>query len=439
MRREARGLRSAALALALAATGARAWSVEGTAGALDLGGSVRTLPALAQQPHGDPEWGVFDQTLARLTAQARWRDLLVFELHAVEAVTLTSGGAAGSGTLLSGAATRYRALGLRWEQTSGARGAAALELDRLSLKLRLPFADLTVGRQPINFSKSLFWNPLDVFLPFDPRVFDRDYKPGVDAAHLLVPLGESSGVELVGALGRTLAPDAKAGAVAVQGGFAASSSEGAALVARAFTTLGRFDLALQGGKVYGGWMIGAGASGEALGLGLHAEAAALRADPSEKTTLLPDGNGSFRSALLVQSSLSASLGADRRFDNGLVVGLELFHNGGAAPADPLLAAAQEATGQVTNLSRDLGALLLKKKLTPLLSAKLAALLSLSDRSALFAPQLTWSLSDEAELLAGAQLGLGSRPGRDPVFGFPVPRSEFGTAPNLVWVEAKVYF
>ena len=441
-----RTLRAAAGALslvALAATAARAWSLEGPAGALDLGGSVRTLPALAQQPHGDPELGVFDQTLLRLTARARLFELLTLEVHAVEALTITSGGAAGSGTLLAGAATRYRALRLRWEQSSGERGAAALELDRLSLKLRLPFADLTVGRQPINFSKSLFWNPLDVFLPFDPRVFDRDYKPGVDALHLIIPLGGTSGVEVVSALGRTLQPDAKAGAVAVPGGFAAATRTGSAAVARAFTTLGRFDLALQGGLVYGGWMLGAGASGEAFGVGLHAEVAATRADAAADgntpPTLLPDGNGSLRFAPLLEDRLAVSLGVDRRFDNGLLVGLELFHDGGAAPGDPLLSAARVAVGALTNLSRDLGALLLKKQLTPLLSAQLAALLSLSDRSALFVPQLSWSLSDEAELLCGAQVGLGPRPGRDPLLKFPVPRSEFGTAPNLVWLEAKLYF
>ena len=43
------------------------------------------------------------------------------------------------------------------------------------------FAGLTIGRQAVSFGKAHFWNPLDVFLAFDPFQFDRDYKPGVDA------------------------------------------------------------------------------------------------------------------------------------------------------------------------------------------------------------------------------------------------------------------
>ena len=72
----------------------------------------------------------------------------------------------------------------------------------------LGWGDLTAGRQAITFGKAYFWNPLDVFFPFDSSQIDREYKPGVDALRIDVPLGAFSGLNLVGAAGRT---DAKAG------------------------------------------------------------------------------------------------------------------------------------------------------------------------------------------------------------------------------------
>ena len=434
-----------ALALLAAATGPGAVTLgpPGSEGrTLDLGASLRTIPGAVQQDSSTPKTGFFDQSLLRLTLLGRAGDWLKVEAHAVESVTIAGDGPVALYTSGGKAAQRYRALDLQWRQADGRRLGAYLDWDRASVRVSLPYVDVTVGRQAVNHSKTLFWNPLDVFLPFDPRTFDRDYKPGIDAARVQLTLGDASGLEVVGALGPTLALDANAGAASAAGasaGFFDSTKTGAAVLARAFTTLAHVDLSLQAGKVYGGIHFGAGASGELFGFGIRAEATLLRADGSLKTELLPDGNGSLRQVRLVDDAASLAVGLDRRFESELLVAVEVFHNGAAAADDLLLSAARVATFGAQSLSRDLAAVTASYPLTPLWTLSGAALLSLSDGSVLLTPGLKWSASNEVEVLAGALLGVGKRPGVDPALGFPVPRSEYGTYPNLVYLEGKVYF
>ncbi|MBS2024791.1 MAG: hypothetical protein JST92_20540 [Deltaproteobacteria bacterium] len=431
------GLVCCALVIAIAAP-ARAWNVSGDKGSLDLGGSLRTIPVVVEQPLAEPQWGFLDQSLLRLTAQGTVGDWLKLEAHAVETVSYASGGPTAGYTAQTAVAQRYRAFDLQWSQASGEHASAALELDRLSARFSLPHVDITLGRQAINFSKALFWNPLDLFLPFDPRAFDRDYKPGVDAARVQLSLGESSGIELVGALGRTLLVDAQKGSSAQESGFFASSWTGSALIARAFTTLAHVDLSLQGGKIFGGAEVGLGAAGELFSWGLHGELSFVRAD-QQPQTLFPDGRGSVHEVTVQEDSLSLVVGADHRFDNDLTLALEVFHNGAAASHDLILSAARVALGDTQSLSRDLGAATASYPLTPLWTASLATLVSFSDGSSLITPSIAWSAANEVDVLAGALIGIGPRPRTDPTFHFPAPQSEFGSYPNIVYVEAKLYF
>jgi hypothetical protein len=233
--------------------------------------------------------------------------------------------------------------------------------------------------------------------------------------------------------------DAMAGAVSTQNRWFDSTTTGAALLLRAFTTLAHVDLSLQGGKVYGGLALGAGAAGELFGFGVRGEATLFRADRPLPLTLLPDGQGGIHQVSVIDDSVSFVLGVDRRWNNKLTLALELFHNGTAATDDLILSGARVALGQAQSLSRDLGALAATYSVNALWSLSCAALVSLSDRSALLSPGVTWSAANEVELLAGALVGIGPRPRPDRALGFAAPQSEFGTYPNLLWVEAKLYF
>ena len=74
----------------------------------------------------------------------------------------------------------------------------------------------------------------------------------------------------------------------------------------------------------------------------------------------------------------------------------------------------------------------------MLNGSLAALVSISDRSFVVQPGLSYSVSDESDLLAGALVAFGKRPrvGAGPV---PELRSEFGTYPHVGYVQYRCYF
>ncbi|MBW2183816.1 MAG: hypothetical protein JRF49_08125, partial [Deltaproteobacteria bacterium] len=73
------------------------------------------------------------------------------------------------------------------------------------------------------------------------------------------------------------------------------------------------------------------------------------------------------------------------------------------------------------------------EVTPLLVASLATIINLVDHSVLIMPTVIYSLSDNAELVAGMVIGEGKDPKRYRL------RSEFGTYPDFTFVEIKYYF
>ncbi len=69
-------------------------------------------------------------------------------------------------------------------------------LDNLNLRLNLPFADVTLGRQPISLGTGYAWNPLDIFNQKD--MLDPTYEqPGVDAVRMEIPLNDHTGIDII--------------------------------------------------------------------------------------------------------------------------------------------------------------------------------------------------------------------------------------------------
>ena len=63
-------------------------------------------------------------------------------------------------------------------------------LDRLNVQFRFASGDLTIGRQAITFGSARIINPTDVFIPFDVRTFNQEYRIGVDAIRYQAPMGD---------------------------------------------------------------------------------------------------------------------------------------------------------------------------------------------------------------------------------------------------------
>lgn len=389
---------------------------------IGLDGSLRTLGAATSNywvsgqrlgPRSDGQ----SQTLLRLVLAGHPTEWLSYEVHALQSLTLQTraivlGSAAGTNSGL-----RYRAFDGRWRWYDGSSVKAWLTCDRFNVKLALPFADVTLGRQAITFGKAYFWNPLDVFLAFDPTAFDRDYKRGVDALKVDVPIGDFSGITLVGVLGR---PD---------GGHAGYRSAG---VLRVFTNFLNWDFAVQGGKVYGGFHAGLAAAGELGPVEVRAEAAYFWPLPD----LRPDN------AADIPEGLTAVIGVGRMmalFDRTLTLQAEYLFNSAAGSTTLRESFDLVSKGLMLQASEHLLGAVVTYEITSLIRGSFATVFSMSDQpSVILQPGLGYSAADEVDLLAGAMIALGDRPTLDHATGLSF-RSEYGTYPHFFYFEVKVYF
>lgn len=404
--------------------------------AFGLNGSIRTLFFLVDQDGTYPfsaqnTVDALSQTILRLTLAGKPTQSLAYEIHWVQTLTTSTADLPGGSPLSFGGtslspATRYRVLGGGWNVIEDDHVLSTSLFDRFNAKLSLSWGDVTLGRQAITFGKTYFWNPLDVFFPFDSTQFDRDYKPGVDALRVDIPLGRFSGINLVGSSG----PEIPIGPKGARNDPKDASWYGSAVLGRAFTNVGGWDLSLQGGKVYGGYHVGAGLVGDVGPIQVRCETAQFL--PMRSTPLPAPLEGN-----LFWSNFLGVLGLGHRFENGLTLDFEYFYNGAGDPNDLNAALVRTQFGSSLQMSRHLAGMVAQYEFTPLVTGRLAAISSLSDGSTQLQPIVTFSLSDEMDLLVGLMLNFGPPPER---FGTAVNvQSEFGTLPTIFFSEWKLYF
>jgi len=412
-----------------------AWALMGdTESSFGLDGRLSTTNALVDNYDFEPFFGdkntdQFSQNLLRLIAGGRPTEQLSYEVHGIQSYTYSSAGDGTESPIFgtSGADRRYRALDATWDWHEGDNSLATLWLDRFNTKSALPWADITVGRQAVTFGKAYFWNPLDIFLPFDPRQFDRDYKAGVDALRVDIPLGSFTGINLITVAGRELDSSGEF----IDDGTLNASWYGSALLGRVFTTLKGWDLALQGGKIYGGYQLGSGLVGEIGPIEARVEASYFWARDSAPLPAPLEGD-------LVEDAFTAVLGLGHRFDNTLTVEIEYFYNGAGEFNDLDESFVRSRSGSSLQMSRHLSGLLVSYEFLPIITGQLTALYSWEDPSGQIQPILTWSPSDNTEVLVGASINFGDRPEQSST-GQPQLQSEFGTFPDFYFMEFKLYF
>jgi hypothetical protein len=425
----------AVIGVALFLNADTAWALYGdTESDFGLDGRLSTTNALVDNYDFDPFFGdkntdQFSQNLLRLIAGGRPTEQLSYEVHGIQSYTYSSAGGGTESPIFgtSGADRRYRALDATWDWHEGDNSVASLWLDRFNAKSAFSWADITVGRQAITFGKAYFWNPLDIFLPFDPRQFDRDYKAGVDALRVDIPLGSFTGVNLITVAGRELDSSGEF----IDDGTLNASWYGSTVLGRVFTTLKGWDFALQGGKIYGGYQLGTGVVGEIGPIEARAEASYFWARDSEPLPVPLQGD-------LVEDAFTAVVGFGHRFDNTLTVELEYFYNGAGESSDLDESFVRFRSGSSLQMSQHLTGLLVSYEFIPIITGQLTALYSWEDPSGQMQPILAWSPSDNTEVLVGASINFGDRPERSST-GQPQLRSEFGTFPDLYFMEFKLYF
>lgn len=428
--------------------------------------------------------------LLRLTASGQPSDLFKYEIHGLSATTINGGGA-GFGGVFGGQGNnalnlRYRLFDAQYELVSEPDITSGFSLERGSVSFFLPFADITVGRQAISFGKAYFWNPLDVFSPFDATQFDRDYKNGVDALKVELPLTDEGGFTIVASTSHKDAAQEK------------SQWEASALIARLDWTLANWDISLQGGKIFGGYQVGAASSGEIYEIPFRIESAYFE----------PDKNDDYgRHASVV-------LGTGYRFENTFSFEIEYFYNRGAnampivtgrerlsedgrrafreslndpetfcsenssllpqnidciafanslAADDVQIAALVDdqvsslsndqirslsglsyglGEGRLLNISEQLLGLSMTYEILPILIASLGTIFSINDQSMILQPGLRLSVSDEVDLFMGGIISAGKRASGTPEFceqSLGCPQSEFGSYPHIFYMQSKLYF
>ena len=382
-----------------------------TPGSVTPSGSIRTYLINTKYPDGgDRAQGI---AMLRLKLSGDITSQTRFEL-AYEATPTWSdtslGLGDGQGSALQGGAS-YRASDLdrllypsRLETED--RFMVTQNLDRAFISLAEENFDLIMGRQPVSFGSAHVINPTDVLAPFTYETIAKEEKTGIDALRMRVPTGDFSEIDMALVLGDRAKRDESAAYVRVK--------------SYVFETDIAFMLMLYGGN-------------KMMGIDL-ARAIGDASAWMEATYTRPSKEVYYTDS---SSYTRLSIGADRAF-SGTVYGYVEYHfNGPGAdkPEDYVLNVLNAAylEGSVYLLGKNYLAPGLTVEITPLLSAGGTALVNLDDNSALLAPSLTYSVSDNATASAGAYLGTGEEPG-------PAgPRTEFGSYPDTYYLSFKYYF
>ena len=101
-------------------------------------------------------------------------------------------------------AAPYRIRALDWTMSESPGTTWRQEIDRASVQVHFPRADLTVGRQALGWGRGVIFSAVDFFAPFSPLEADREWRRGIDAVRADFKLTDRSSVDVVGAFGSTL-------------------------------------------------------------------------------------------------------------------------------------------------------------------------------------------------------------------------------------------
>lgn len=308
---------------------------------------------------------------------------------------------------------RYHELSHDWWSTGGETSSTRVgyELDRAVYTRRLGDLTLGIGRQPIDWGRGRFWQPLNVFGAFAPTDLDTDFKPGIDAA--VVNWYPSAFSSLTAAY--VLAPHDR-GEIENSGAVHYRRQVGETS-----------EMSLLAGRVIGNNQAGASFETDWAGMGWRIEGV--------HTRLKQTGEDAF----------FWIAGVDYQFEEGTLVAAEWYDNSRGATTEAGLAGRQSdqlvAYGLQQHVSRRVLGVSVQRDITPLLKGTytlLASPLKSPDgkmtTSTLHQLNLVYSVSNESDLLLSLLLangkGLNQR---------SEPQSEFGHLPASVTLRWRVYF
>lgn len=344
------------------------------------------------------------QNSGRLMVES-FTDRMVFQFHYELSPLSVSRSVGGDLQAFNIVGDSYRVSDLKTSLISDAGSKTQLyqNLDRLNIQLQLDAGDLTVGRQAIAFGAARFINPIDVFLPFDVRTFNTEYRTGVDAIRFQRPWGELGEVDFGLVLGSDADQATSAAFVQVRNNMGGRDFN-FSLIEYAQQTL-----------------IGGGVQSELGDLGFWLEAAYV------------DGDSDYA---------RVSTGLDYAFQEHIFGMIEYHYNGaGSQNPDDYLSLYQTTPyqrGGVFLLGEHYLIPSISVQVSPLLSVALMSIVNLSDQSAYTSIAAEYNVAENfymdfgLYLFSGKDLGLS--PGQTLMLG-----SEYGANPNLFYSSLRWYF
>ncbi|MEE2780140.1 MAG: hypothetical protein VYE15_06440 [Myxococcota bacterium] len=370
--------------------------------AMSLGG-VLVSPVDEAPVVGLPQHTGLQSTVARANLRLSLGDRITIEVAEVLSFVLTSEAMDQSSPMgLGTSPSPSRWLDLRVPVIETSTATLAADIDRLLLRAFVGPVDLTIGRQPVTWGRSLLFKPTDIFTSLSPLDLDQTQKRGVDAVRASPSVG----------------PDVELEAVVVDRGELDQLSGGA----RATFYLDTMDIWVGVARSWDQELLLAGVSGEVGSFKLRGEGA-LPWD--EETEALEPPR--------------VTLGADY-FHPRWIVAVELHHNGAGAeePSAYLshtLSSRHIARGEVLNMGRWYGGALVSYSPIDTVHFSVTNMTNLQEPSAVFALNAQLDLPQSTQLGLGAFTSVGARPtiGSAPELG-----SEFGAYGHLVFLQLSVF-
>ncbi len=334
-----------------------------------------------------------------------FQDNIVFQLHYEVSPVFVSQAIGASIPTFNVVGDSYRLTDLDTTLSSNEsdKNQVFQNLDRFNMQVQLPGGDLTIGRQAISFGAARFINPTDVFLPFDVRTFNTEYRTGVDAVRFQKPWGDLGEIDVGVVLGGDADRDTSAAFVQIRNNVDGKDLN-IALIEYARQTL-----------------IGAGVQSELGDMGFWFETAYV------------DGDVDY---------FRASTGLDYAFTEH-IFGMVEYHYNGAGSDDPgdylgLLNTLPYQRGGVFLLGENYLMPNLSIQATPLWTIGLQAIINLDDNSTFSSVTAEYNVAENFYMDFGIYVFTGDDLTVSPM-GLPVFESEYGANPNTFYASIRWYF
>ncbi|MBZ5556251.1 MAG: hypothetical protein LAO77_03145 [Acidobacteriia bacterium] len=336
----------------------------------------------------------------RLEPSGRVNDIVTvegaFEQRFLVFSTTSTG--VGAGVLPAEAAAPYRLRQLDWSVASSANADWRAEIDRAAVHVRLPRANVTIGRQAIGWGRGVLFGAVDLFAPFTPLEADREWRRGVDAVRADVKLADRVSLDAVGAFGDSL--DRSVAAARLRG------------------YAGTADVEVMAGKRASDAFAGATSSIAIGDVEVHGEAARFG------DVMKAVAGGSYRFPL----------------GHGLLTFVEYHYSGyGATSPAAILALLQDPAfrerylrGDTQILGRHAVAALTSYEVSPEISLAGQWLHDPADGSGVVAPSLTITPGDRWSVLVSGYAPYGRAPSALQL------GSEFGASPRALFLQLRMY-